>query len=208
MADNTKETRPRDERVRMTARSHEHRRRAKANRFGAELHTLLALLGVKRSAFGDRGYTYSLHKQICRGERPPSARALAALEKLLNHRLAVVLAAARRDHARLERLEGHLESLTWLRRNNKTGHWTADASALGRLWQGHRPSGSEEGLPILIEGTLVEAIIERPASTPMLRLRLKHSRVMLTATENGEVRLTAILSPAGAERLRRALAGE
>jgi len=39
--------------------------------FGKELHKLLALIGVKRSAFGDRGYTYSLHKQICRGERPP-----------------------------------------------------------------------------------------------------------------------------------------
>ena len=61
--------------------------------FGTELHRLLALICLKRSAFGERGYPYYLHKQICRGERAPSARALAA---------------ARRDPAKLEHLERHL----------------------------------------------------------------------------------------------------
>jgi len=52
------------------------RRKTEINRFGEELHRLLAFLGVKRSAFGDRGYTYSLHKQICRGDHPPTQKAL------------------------------------------------------------------------------------------------------------------------------------
>lgn len=192
----------------MMERGNKQRERAKANRFGVELHALLALLGVKRSAFVDRGYTYSLHKQICRGERPPSARALASLEKLLNHRLAAVLAGARRDPAKLDRLERQFEGFTWLRQNGKTGHWTANTAALGRFWQRQRPPGGEEGLPILIEGTLIEPKITSLANNPVARLRLKHKQLILTTTESGETRLTVILSPAGAERLRRALSGE
>lgn len=184
------------------------RRKTVSCPFGVELHRLLALLGVKCSAFGDRGYTYSLHKQICRGERPPSRRALASLERLLNYRLGVALAAPRRDSARLERLEAQLETFTWLRRNNQTGHWEADATALGRLWEGRRPPGGEEGLPIVIEGTVIEPKLARPATAALPRLRLKHKRIRLTTTESGEVQLTAILTPAGAERVRRALAGE
>jgi hypothetical protein len=176
--------------------------------FGRELHKLLALIGVKRSAFGDRGYTYSLHKQICRGERPPSARAVASLEELLNQRLTTVLAAARCDPAKLERLEHHLAAFTWLHKNPKSGHWTADASALGRLWQSRRPPGSEDGLPIVIEGTLIEPRMSRTGSAPMQRLRLKHKRLILTTTENGEMQLTAVLSAAAAERLRRAMTGQ
>ncbi|MEQ2008241.1 MAG: hypothetical protein ABMA26_15705 [Limisphaerales bacterium] len=183
-----------------------HRKRSEACPFGSELHRLLALIGLKRSAFGDRGYTYSLHKQICRGERPPSQRALASLEKLLNHRLGVVLAAARRDPAKLERLQRQLETFTWLRRNSRAGHWVADASALGCLWEGRRPPGGEEGLPILIEGTVIEPKLARPAAA-LRRFRLKRKRLTLTTTESGETCLTAILSPAAAERLRRALAG-
>lgn len=204
MADDAKETRPPDETVRMS----DQRRKTEATRFGRELHALLAIIGVKRSAFGDRGYTYSLHKQICRGERPPSARALAALEKLLNHRLAAVLAAARREPARLERLEPQLAAFTWLRRNSKAGHWIADASGLGQFWRRRQPSGGEHGLPVLIEGTLVGPKIARAANSPLPRLRLRNKQLTLTTTESGETRLTAMLSPAAAERLRRALAGD
>lgn len=204
MTASLKETRPPDEVVGMSDR----RRKTEPTRFGAELHNLLALIGVKRSAFGDQGYTYSLHKQICRGERPPSARALTSLEKLLNHRLAGVLATARRDATKLDRLERQLEAFTWLRRTSKAGHWIADASVLGRLWQHRQPPGDENGLPILIEGTLIGPKIARATNTPLPRLRLKHKRLILTTTESGETRLIAILSPAAAERLRRALAGE
>lgn len=204
MTASLKETRLPDE----AARLNDCGGKTEAIRFGAELHRLLALLGVKRSTFGDQGYTYSLHKQICRGERPPSARALACLEKLLNHRLAVALAAARRDAAKLDRLEGQLETFTWLRRNSRAGHWVADVSVLGRLWRHRQPPGHENGLPILIEGTLIEPKIARATNAPLPRLRLKHKRLILTTTESGETHLTAILSPAGAERLRRALAGE
>lgn len=204
MTASLKESRPPGEPVGMSDR----RRKTEPTRFGAELHRLLALIGVKRSAFGDQGYTYSLHKQICRGERPPSARALASLEKLLNHRLAVVLAAARRDAAKLDRLEGQLEAFTWLRRNSKAGHWLADAAALGQFWRCRQPPGEENGLPILIEGILIGPQIARTANTPLPRLRLRNKRLTLTTTDSGETRLTAILSPAAAEQLRRALAGE
>jgi len=202
MTSSPQETRLPDEAVRMVS----HRKRSEACPFGSELHRLLALIGLKRSAFGDRGYTYSLHKQICRGEHPPSQRALASLEKLLNHRLSVVLATARRDPAKLERLERQLETFTWLRRNSRAGHWVADATALGRLWEGRRPS-DEEGLPVLIEGTVIAPKLARPAAAVLPRLRLKPKQLVLTTTEDGEARLTAILSPAAAERLRRALAG-
>lgn len=60
----------------------------------------------------------------------------------------------------------------------------------------------------MIEGTVIEPKLARPATAASPRLPLKHKRIRLTTTASGEVQLTAILTPAGADRVRRALAGE
>lgn len=177
-------------------------------RFGTELHRLLALIGLKRSALGERGYTYSLHKQICRGERPPTARALATLQELLDHRLTVALATSRRDPAKLERLMRHLAEFTWLHRNSRTGHWTTDTTALSRLWHSRQAPKNREGLPIIIEGTLTEPKMSLSDGAPSPPLRMKHKRLILTTTEGGAPCLVVPLSPAAADRLRRALSNQ
>ncbi len=181
------------------------RRRAPANEFGRELHEFLGAIGLKRSAFGERGYTYSLHKQICRGERPPSPRALASLERMLNHRLEVLLAAKQATPAKLEQLIRRLKRFAWVEAPNPNGHYNVNATALGRLWRAPQPAGHAEGLPLLLEGKLTDLKLPAPADGPLPRLRFRHQRFTLTTSKSGQMRLTVTLTRTEAERLRRLL---
>lgn len=184
-----------------------HRRsKPQTNQFGRELHALLGVIGLKRSAFGERGYTYSLHKQICRGERPPSSRALASLKRLLDHRLEQMLTLKRGSHARLDQLARRLGRFDWLEADQHSGGWKVNVTALGRLWQPVHAPGTENTVPVVVEGTLTGLELARPASGAHPRLRLRHQRFVLHTTKSGQTRLIITLSRAEAERLREKLA--
>ncbi len=182
------------------------RQKHPANEFGHELHEFLGVIGLKRSAFGERGYTYSLHKQICRGERPPSPRALASLERMLNHRLEAVLATKQSSPAKLEQLTRRLTQFAWLEGPNQMGHYKVNATSLGQLWRAPEQAGNEDGVPLLLEGTLTGLKLTPPSEGTLPRLRFRHQRFTLTTSKADQMRLTVTLSRTEAEHLRRVLA--